>query len=502
MRSEFNAVEMPEKIAMCVLPRRHIALLIFLHIRRTEFIVRRGAAGDHAGRTNCKRTFPESFLFRQASSETLLYPNSSAARFAFAPLELKTTLSGQDARRFIEHHRDCPAGSRPMAKPRELRFNAFNMTAPSHNWAGLWSHPRDTSINYNSLDYWVDYARTAERGLLDGIFLADVFGVYDVFGDSPDTAIRHAVQLPNAEPTLLVSAMALATKHLGFGITSNLTFEHPYQLARRFSTLDHLTNGRIGWNIVTGYLDSGARGMGLPASRVHDERYDAAEDFLEASYKLWEGSWEDGAVVRDREDDLCTRRESVYHGDVERRLLGPADRPAHGGVEGRRQVIDRVDRTHVGRGSSPRRTTEPGYSRRRQAEGLVKEVQISLNRWAAEGVDDDDRLARPIEALFSRRRREPVRLLEEARRVAGNGPSPYAEAERHTSGERVELGVQESRHVMGANRAQQRGRVDNRPRRAREDRTYEQQRNQHGRRNQGCSNLTIFPENQAIATRL
>jgi alkanesulfonate monooxygenase SsuD/methylene tetrahydromethanopterin reductase-like flavin-dependent oxidoreductase (luciferase family) len=67
-----------------------------------------------------------------------------------------------------------------MAKPRELRFNAFNMAAPSHNWAGLWSHPRDASNNYNSLDYWVDYARTAERGLLDGIFLADVFGVYDV----------------------------------------------------------------------------------------------------------------------------------------------------------------------------------------------------------------------------------------------------------------------------------------------------------------------------------
>jgi len=312
MRSEFNAVEMPEKIAMCVLPRRHIALLIFLHIRRTEFIVRRGAAGDHAGRTNCKRTFPESFLFRQASSETLLYPNSSAARFAFAPLELKTTLSGQDARRFIEHHRDCPAGSRPMAKPRELRFNAFNMTAPSHNWAGLWSHPRDTSINYNSLDYWVDYARTAERGLLDGIFLADVFGVYDVFGDSPDTAIRHAVQLPNAEPTLLVSAMALATKHLGFGITANLTFEHPYQLARRFSTLDHLTNGRIGWNIVTGYLDSGARGMGLPASRAHDERYDAAEDFLQAAYKLWEGSWEDDAVRRDRDARIFTDPAKVH----------------------------------------------------------------------------------------------------------------------------------------------------------------------------------------------
>jgi FMN-dependent oxidoreductase (nitrilotriacetate monooxygenase family) len=199
-----------------------------------------------------------------------------------------------------------------MTKPRELRFNAFNMTAPSHNWAGLWSHPRDTSINYNSLDYWVDYARTAERGLLDGIFLADVFGVYDVFGASPDTAIRHAVQLPNAEPTLLVSAMAMATKHLGFGITSNLTFEHPYQLARRFSTLDHLTNGRIGWNIVTGYLDSGARGMGLPASPVHDERYDAAEDFPEASYKLWEGSWEDDAVRRDRDARIFTDAAKVH----------------------------------------------------------------------------------------------------------------------------------------------------------------------------------------------
>src|SRR5882757_7417735 len=109
-----------------------------------------------------------------------------------------------------------------MTRPRELRFNAFNMTAPSHNWAGLWSHPRDASIDYNTLDYWIDYAKTAERGLLDGIFLADVFGVYDVYAGSADTAAAHAVQLPNADPTLLVSAMASVTRHLGFGITSNL----------------------------------------------------------------------------------------------------------------------------------------------------------------------------------------------------------------------------------------------------------------------------------------
>jgi FMN-dependent oxidoreductase (nitrilotriacetate monooxygenase family) len=199
-----------------------------------------------------------------------------------------------------------------MARPREIRFNAFNMTAPSHNWAGLWSHPRDASIHYNTLDYWVDYARTAERGLLDGIFLADVFGVYDVYGANPNIAIAQAVQLPNAEPTLLVSAMALVTRHLGFGITSNLTFEHPYQFARRFSTLDHLTQGRIGWNIVTGYLDSGARGMGHAGGRAHDDRYDAAEDFLAAAYKLWEGSWQPDAVRRDRNARVFTDPAKIH----------------------------------------------------------------------------------------------------------------------------------------------------------------------------------------------
>lgn len=134
-----------------------------------------------------------------------------------------------------------------MTSKLALRFNAFNMTVPSHNWAELRSHPRDASTDYNTLGYWTEFSKTAERGLLDGIFLADVFGVYDVFGDSPDTAIRHGVQIPKADPTLFVSAMALVTKHLCFGITANLTMDHPYHFARRFSTLDHLTQGRIGW---------------------------------------------------------------------------------------------------------------------------------------------------------------------------------------------------------------------------------------------------------------
>lgn len=195
---------------------------------------------------------------------------------------------------------------------RDIRFNAFNMASPGHTWAGLWAHPRDRAIDYNSLDYWIDLAVTAERGLFDGVFIADVFGVYDVYGNSPDAALISAAQTPDIDPALVVPSMAHATKHIGFGVTANLTYEHPYQFARRFATLDHLTKGRVGWNIVTGYLDSGARGMGDKANRDHDARYEAAEDFLTAVYKLWEGSWEEGAVRRDRAARVFTDPAKVH----------------------------------------------------------------------------------------------------------------------------------------------------------------------------------------------
>ncbi|MFT4115252.1 LLM class flavin-dependent oxidoreductase [Bradyrhizobium sp.] len=199
-----------------------------------------------------------------------------------------------------------------MTRQRELMLNTFQMSTPTHTWAGLWRHPGDRSVDYNKLEYWTTMAQTAERGLLDGIFVADVFGVYDVYGGGPETAIRAGAQAPSADPTIAVSAMAHVTRHIGFGITANLTYEHPFQFARRFSTLDHFTEGRIGWNIVTGYLNSGAKGMGLDVVREHDERYEAAEDFMAAVYKLWEGSWEENAAVRDRETGIFTHPERVH----------------------------------------------------------------------------------------------------------------------------------------------------------------------------------------------
>jgi FMN-dependent oxidoreductase (nitrilotriacetate monooxygenase family) len=183
---------------------------------------------------------------------------------------------------------------------REIRLNAFDMNCVGHIQHGLWAHPRDRSSDYTDLGHWVELARTLERGMFDGLFLADILGVYDVFHGGADASIRNAVQIPVNDPLLLVPAMAYATQHLGFGVTCNLTYEPPYTFARRMSTLDHLTKGRIGWNIVTGYLDSAARGMGLAAQPEHDSRYDVADEYMQVAYKLWEGSWEDGAVLRDR----------------------------------------------------------------------------------------------------------------------------------------------------------------------------------------------------------
>ena len=182
---------------------------------------------------------------------------------------------------------------------REIRFNAFDMACVGHIQQGMWTHPQDRSADYLSLDYWMGLARLLEEGLFDGLFLADVLGIYDVHGGNGDAAIRNAVQVPLLDPMLIVPAMAAATRNLGFGVTCNLAWESPALMARRFSTLDHLTKGRIGWNIVTGYLDSAARAMGLDRQMAHDDRYDLADEYMEILYRLWEESWAADAVKRD-----------------------------------------------------------------------------------------------------------------------------------------------------------------------------------------------------------
>ena len=194
---------------------------------------------------------------------------------------------------------------------REILLNAFDMNCVGHQSSGLWRHPQDRAATYNTLGYWTGLARTLERGLFDGLFIADVLGVYDVYGGNPDAALRHASQVPVNDPAMLVSAMAAVTEHLGFGLTCTLSYEPPFPFARRMSTLDHLTNGRIGWNIVTGYLNSAAKGAGFATQAAHDTRYEIADEYMDVVYKLWEQSWDDDACVRDVAAGLFTRPERV-----------------------------------------------------------------------------------------------------------------------------------------------------------------------------------------------
>ena len=195
---------------------------------------------------------------------------------------------------------------------RQIRFNAFDMNCVGHQSPGLWKHPRDKSFKYKDLDYWQDLARTLERGVFDGIFIADVIGYYDVYKGSNFHAIQQAAQIPVNDPLQLIAPIALATEHLGIGVTASTSFEHPYTFARRLSTADHHTKGRVGWNIVTSYLESGAKNIGQGGLRRHDNRYEVAAEYVEVLYKLLEGSWENDAVVRDAARGVFTNPEKVH----------------------------------------------------------------------------------------------------------------------------------------------------------------------------------------------
>ncbi len=196
---------------------------------------------------------------------------------------------------------------------KRIGFNLFEMNTVGHISHGLWVHPDNNRHRFNDLDFWVEEAKLLEEGLFDAVFLADVIGTYDGYRGGPETAIREAVQIPSNDPLLVIPAMAAVTKHLAFAATFSTTYEPPFAFARRASTLDHLTKGRFGWNVVTSYLPNAARNFGLDDEVAHDDRYDIADEYLDVLYKLWEGSWDDDAVVQDRENRVYTDPSKVRY---------------------------------------------------------------------------------------------------------------------------------------------------------------------------------------------
>ena len=209
---------------------------------------------------------------------------------------------------------------------KQIGFNLFEMNTVGHISHGLWVHPANTRHRFNDLDFWIEEAKLLEAGLFDAVFLADVIGAYDGYRGGPETALREGVQIPSNDPLLVIPAMAAVTRHLAFAATFSTTYEPPFAFARRASTLDHLTKGRFGWNIVTSYLPNAARNFGLDDEVGHDDRYEIAEEYLQVLYKLWEGSWDDDAVVQDREHRVYTdpsKVRAIDHVGPNYRVAGP-----------------------------------------------------------------------------------------------------------------------------------------------------------------------------------
>jgi FMN-dependent oxidoreductase (nitrilotriacetate monooxygenase family) len=186
------------------------------------------------------------------------------------------------------------------------------MNCASHQTPGLWAHPRNQSWQYKDLEYWINLAKIAESGYFAAIFIADVIGYYDIYGGNAKTAVKNGVQIPINDPLQIAASVAQATKHIGIGVTASTAFEHPYTFARRIATADHYTKGRVGWNVVTSFLESGAKNIGDNGLNRHDNRYEVAEEYLEVIYKLLEGSWEEDAVVRDREKRIFANPDKVH----------------------------------------------------------------------------------------------------------------------------------------------------------------------------------------------
>ncbi|WP_410586919.1 LLM class flavin-dependent oxidoreductase [Amycolatopsis sp. lyj-23] len=204
-----------------------------------------------------------------------------------------------------------------------MHLNAFVM--PNGHHEAAWRHPSTDPHRARTLQHYVDVARTAERGKLDSIFLADGVALWG--------NVRHNSH-SHFEPLTLLSALAASTVHIGLIATASTTYNEPYHLARKFASLDHLSGGRAGWNIVTSAGIDEARNFNLAKRPSHDARYDRAEEFVDVVKKLWD-SWDDDAAVVDRATGVYAdtgRIRAVEHDGPHFRVQGPLniERPVQG----------------------------------------------------------------------------------------------------------------------------------------------------------------------------
>ena len=207
-----------------------------------------------------------------------------------------------------------------------LRFNAFVMNTTSHIHHGQWRRPDARQTDFADVQTWIDLAKLLEAAKFDAMFFADVTGLYGDSDADYSVYVREGLQIPSNDPIVLLGALASHTEQIGLAVTSNVAQSHPFHFARQVSTLDHLSKGRAAWNIVTGVQDNGARNFGLDRLTDHTERYRWAEEYVDVTYKLWEGSWEDDALLVDRERGVHAdpdKIHKIHHVSERYRVEGP-----------------------------------------------------------------------------------------------------------------------------------------------------------------------------------
>lgn len=213
-----------------------------------------------------------------------------------------------------------------MPERRPLHFNAFVMNTNSHIQHGQWRRPDARQVDFEDVGLWIETARILEDAKFDAMFFADVVGLYGDADADYEVYTRHGLQIPSHDPMVLLGALAVSTTDIGLAVTSNVFQSHPFQFARQISTLDHIARGRIAWNIVTGTQDNGARNFGLPQLTDHAERYRWAQEYVDVVYKLWEGSWDDGALRKDKDAGVyadVSKIHKIHHESERYRVEGP-----------------------------------------------------------------------------------------------------------------------------------------------------------------------------------
>ncbi|MET4071501.1 FMN-dependent oxidoreductase (nitrilotriacetate monooxygenase family) [Bradyrhizobium sp. S3.2.6] len=197
---------------------------------------------------------------------------------------------------------------------KKLHLAAFVSAGPVSGSHAGWRHPKADG-DLLSAAYYQNIGRLLEQGRFDLLFIADILAIPDTLGGSLDSQLRYgALGALRLDPLVVLSIIAGATKHLGLGATISTTYAQPYVLARALATLDHLSGGRAAWNIVTSFQEAEARNFGLTEQLSREGRYERADEFLEVVTKLW-NSWEDGALVRDRQTPLFADPARVHRID-------------------------------------------------------------------------------------------------------------------------------------------------------------------------------------------